>query len=252
MTKYKIYMLVLLISFTSLFSFNCLAQASTVTGSTDSMHIENSSFVKEKKKDKNYVRDDVQINETFFVSLLINLLTIAIIVRFIYHPNYRKQEVFFTYFLFNITIFLLTFLLNKVKISMGAAFGLFAVFSMLRYRTEGISMKDMTYLFIVIAVGLVSAIQLDYLELCIVNGIIILMTFILDGNLIIKREFTQTINYEKLELIKLDQQSLLISDLKERTGLDIKRVSIVKIDFTKNMAVIEIYYQKNRKGSIES
>ena len=125
---------------------------------------------------------------------------------------------------------------------MGAAFGLFAVFSMLRYRTEGISMKDMTYLFIVIGIGLISAIQLEYYELAIINGVIIVSTFVLDGNFILKRELTKNIQYENIEMIKPENHGKLIEDLRNRTGLNIHRITVNRIDFLKDSAVIKIYY----------
>ena len=199
---------------------------------------------KDKKKDKKdkSKKDEIQIGESFYWSLLINLAAVIILIIGIHYPNYRKQEVFFTYFLFNISIFLLTFLLNEIKISMGAAFGLFAVFSMLRYRTEGISMKDMTYLFIVIAMGLIAAVQLELKELMIIDGIVLIATFILEGNLIIKREHSKAIRYENIELIKPEKHKELIADLEERTGLKIHKINIKKIDFLKDIASIEIYY----------
>jgi len=134
---------------------------------------------KDKKKDSSKEKDNIDINVKFFWSLLINIVTLLLITLFIYYPNTRQIESLFTFFMFNLLIFMLTFVLNKIKISMGAAFGLFAVFSMLRYRTEGISMKDMTYLFIFIAVGLISAIQLEYYELGIINGLIVIFTNVL-------------------------------------------------------------------------
>jgi hypothetical protein len=134
---------------------------------------------------------------------------------------------------------------------MGAAFGLFAVFSMLRYRTEGISMKDMTYLFIVIAVGLISAVQLDFLDLAIINTILIVFTFLLDGNLLMRREFSKLVNYEKIELIQPEKQEELIADLKARTGLNVHHVSIVKIDFLRDMAVLNIYYYIDKKSKLD-
>jgi hypothetical protein len=200
----------------------------------------------EKKKDKTK-KDDIEINWTFFISLLINVVTVLIIVRFIYYPNYHKQDVFFTYFLFNLAIFILTFLLNQIKISIGAAFGLFAVFSMLRYRTEGISMKDMTYLFVVIAVGLVSAVQLEYYELAIINSLFILGVFVLDSNIFMRREYSKIINYENIELIKVSNHKLLLEDLRTRTGLDIHKVTVVKIDFLRDSATLMVYYYLPRK-----
>ena len=168
--------------------------------------------------------------------------SILIIILLVYYPNYHKMEYIFTYFMFNIVIYLLTYVLNEVKISMGAAFGLFAVFSMLRYRTEGISMKDMTYLFIFIGMGLISAIQLEYYELSIINGILIIVTYIMDGNLIFKKELSKSVQYENIELIRPERHTELIEDLKKRTGLNIQRITIRKIDFLRDVAVVRIYY----------
>jgi len=241
--------------FTLVFIFICstgclaVAQEATTategTGFTEVQEQVDNADTQEKKKVKK--KDKVRINESFYINLLIDLLTVIIIVGFIYYPNYHKKDVFFTYFLFNIAIFLLTYLLNEVKISMGAAFGLFAVFSMLRYRTEGISMKDMTYLFIVIAIGLISAIKLEYYELGIINGILVLATFALDGNVIFKREYSKRVQYEKIELIKPESHAALIEDLKERTGLNIHRFSIIKIDFLRDMAQMDVYFYNNVK-----
>jgi hypothetical protein len=196
----------------------------------------------EKKKKSKEKGQEIRLNQKFISCFLINILTVIILIVFIYYPNYKQKDYFFTYFIFNIVIFMLTFVLNQVKISMGAAFGLFAVFSMLRYRTEGISMKDMTYLFIVIGIGLISAIQLEYYELSIINGVIILSTFVLDGNFILKRELTKNIQYENIEMIKPENHGKLIEDLRNRTGLNIHRISVNRIDFLKDSAVIKIYY----------
>ena len=125
---------------------------------------------------------------------------------------------------------------------MGAAFGLFAVFTMLRYRTAGIGMKDMTYLFIFIALGLISGIQLEYYELGIICGIIFLVTFVLDSNLLMKQEMSQKIKFEKIEMIKPEMREQLIEELKARTGLNIHRVSIGRLDYLKDTASIRIYY----------
>ena len=125
---------------------------------------------------------------------------------------------------------------------MGAAFGLFAIFSMLRYRTAGINIKDMTYLFIFIAVGLVSALQLEFHELSIITGIIFLGTLLLDTTLVMKKESSNILRYEKIEMIKPDVREALIADLCERTGLNIHRITINEIDFLKDSAMITYYY----------
>lgn len=191
-----------------------------------------------KKKDK----DIIEINSRFFISLGIDIATILLIILVIYYPNYRKMDTIFTFILFNIVIFLLTFVLNKVKISMGAAFGLFAVFSMLRYRTAGIGMKDMTYLFIFIAIGLLSGIQLDYHELAIICGIIFAVTLIMDTKLLLKREQSKNIQFEKIDLVKPENHELLMEELKQRTGLNIHRISVNRLDYLKDIASIRIYY----------
>lgn len=197
---------------------------------------ETETLIKEKKKDK------VKLDQYFFFSLLINLATVILIITFVYYPNYKKMDTIFTFLMFNVVIFLLTYVLNEVKISMGAAFGLFAVFSMLRYRTAGIGIKDMTYLFLFIALGLVSAIQLEFYELGIIAAIIFVTTLILDTKLIMKKEYSNVLRYEKIEMIKPDRREELIQELCSRTGLNIHRVSINEIDFLKDTAMISYYY----------
>lgn len=184
-----------------------------------------------------------KLNINFITRMLINIATSLIIIRLIYYRYYRRADLFLTFFSFNIIIFLITFLLNKVEMTMGAAFGLFAVFSMLRYRTENISAKDMTYLFIVIAVGLIMAISKGgWDQLLLIGGIIILFTLLLESNWLIRREFSQQVFYEKMELVHLEKRNQLIEDLKERTGLNIHRIEIQEIDMLKDAARITVYY----------
>ena len=188
------------------------------------------------------------------VRLLIDLVAIFILVRCIYYPIYKHRELFFTYFIFNIIIFLISFLLNKVDLSMGAAFGLFAVFSMLRYKTEEIAIKDMTYLFLTIAIGLVSAVtkikdtedSIEYLFLIGINSIILLITFLLESNIFMKKENVKTILYENIEMIREGKSAELLADLKLRTGFNVHRYSIYKIDFLKDAAQIKIYYYEDK------
>jgi hypothetical protein len=185
--------------------------------------------------------------------LFIDLLSVFILVRFVYFPIYKHRELFFTFFIFNLIIFLICFLLNKVELSMGAAFGLFAVFSMLRYRTEDISIKDMTYLFLVIAMGLIAAVTkikdtndtYEYIFLGIVNAIIILITYLLESNVLMKKEFVKIINYENINLVQSNREAELIADISLRTGINVHRISVQKIDFLKDTALIKIYYYEN-------
>lgn len=184
------------------------------------------------------------------VRLLIDLVTVFVLVRFIYFPIYRHREFFFMFVIFNMIIFLISFLLNKVDLSMGAAFGLFAVFSMLRYRTESISIKDMTYLFLCIAFGLVTAVTkikdcpptYEYLFLAGLNASILLITFLLESNKLMKKESARLIVYENIELIRSNRQEELLADIRTRTGINVHRVSVQRINFLKDSAQIKIYF----------
>jgi hypothetical protein len=180
----------------------------------------------------------------FFLRLLVDVISMIILIRFIYFPVYRKSDYFFTFFMFNVTIFIITHLLNSESgFSMGAAFGLFAIFSMLRYRTEDISARDMTYLFIVITLGLISSVnQGNLLEIVIIDIIIVALAFLLDGGVLIKTERMQLVQYEKIELIRPENREILLNDLKDRTGLNIKKISIDRIDFLRDTALIKVYY----------
>ncbi|MCW3084432.1 MAG: hypothetical protein JWP12_1798 [Bacteroidetes bacterium] len=179
----------------------------------------------------------------FFMRLAINFVSVFILIRFIYYPVYKNRENFFTLFIFNIIIFLITFILNKSDMSMGAAFGLFAVFSMLKYRTEGISSKDMTYMFLVIAMGLITALSKgSWLELSFINVLIILFTFCLETNFLMKKETSKTIEYENIEMIKPENVAQLQLDLESRLGMKINRIEIGKVDFLRDCAVIKIFY----------
>lgn len=191
-----------------------------------------------------------KISTKIGVRLLIDLVATFALIRLIYFPIYKHRELFFTFFIFNLIIFLISFLLNKVDLSMGAAFGLFAVFSMLRYKTEDISIKDMTYLFLSIAIGLVSAVTkikdspdlLEYLFLGGINVVILLVTYLLESKLLMKKETVKTIVYENIELIQANKEEELMADIRTRTGMNIHRLSIQKVDFLKDAAQIKVYY----------
>lgn len=203
----------------------------------------------DKQKTDDFFAFEVdKLSEKFFTRLIINFLSVFILVRFIYFLNYRKKELFFTFFVFNFIIFLISFFLNKVDMGIGAAFGLFAVFAMLRYRTENISARDMTYLFMVIAIGLITAIsKVSAIELVILNGMALLLTLGLEGGFFLKKESTKLIQYENIEMIKPENFPVLISDLKKRTGLNVHRIELDKVDFLKDTALIKLYYYEENK-----
>jgi len=184
----------------------------------------------------------------FFMRLGIDILSVFILIRFIYFPTYKTKEYFFTFFILNIIIFLVTYLMNKSDMSMGVAFGLFAVFGILRFRTEDISIKDMTYLFLVIAIGMINAISKGgWDELSLINIIILIFPYLLETNILMKKEEGKVIQYENIEMIKPENHEKLIEDLKNRTGLEVHRFSITKVDFLRDTATIRIYYYEKKK-----
>ena len=185
--------------------------------------------------------------------LAIDLACVAVLIRGIYYRHYRRADLFLTFFSFNLIIFLLTFLLNKVEMTLGAAFGLFAVFSMLRYRTEGISAKDMTYLFLVIALGLLMAVgDGGWVTLVLIGGAVIACTLLLEGGWLTKRELSQNVLYENVALVGAHSRQDLIGDLRRRTGLDVHRVDVQEIDFLRDAARLTVYYYAPPAHSAEA
>lgn len=184
-------------------------------------------------------------SEYFLLRALINIVTMIILIRFVYYKIYRKQDFYFTFFLLNFIIFLLAYMLEKTKAfsSMGSAFGLLAAFSLLRFRTETLSTKDMTYLFIIMTIGLINSIMKGtYIEIIGLNALIIATVYIIDGDRLMRNEKTKTLEYNNLENIRPDREKLLIEELKKITGLDIQKIEIEHIDYVKNRVVIKIYY----------
>lgn len=179
----------------------------------------------------------------FLMRILIDILAVSVMVRLVYFRYYKKSDLFLTFFGFNLIIFLVSYLLNKVDMTLGAAFGLFAVFSMLRFRTEGINTKDMTYLFLVIAMGLVTAISKGtWQEMILINLVIIGLTFLIESSILIKKEAFHVIDYDNLEFLKPQNRAELMKDIQNRTGLEIHRIEIIKIDLLKDAALLHAYY----------
>ena len=170
-----------------------------------------------------------------------------IIIKVIYYRDFKNNDFIFSYFMFNTLIFFFSYILGGIDINMGFAFGLFAVFAMLRYRTNPIPIKEMTYLFIVITVGVINALSGNMISLgalLFTNFSIVLLTFILENywqnNLFINR----TIDYENIENIKPENHEKLLADLEERTGLDIIYYDIQNINFLRDTVKVKIYTKK--------
>jgi len=182
---------------------------------------------------------------------IFNLSVIIIIVRYIYYPTTRNKDYLFTYLLISLTVFLLCFLLDNVKLQLGFALGLFAIFGIIRYRTDPIPIKEMTYLFIVIGISVVNALankKISHAELLFANVLIIGVSFGMERVWLLKHENRKTITYEKIELIKPENKEKLIKDIKERTGLNVTRVEVRRIDFLRDTAQIRIFYFEDEEA----
>lgn len=177
----------------------------------------------------------------------INLFFLFTTVRFIFYRNNRDKDYLFTFFMFNLMTFFICVLLRKVPMEMGFAMGLFAVFGILRYRTEALPIKEMTYLFIVIGLAMINALankSISMSELFFTNVIIVGTTLGIETIWFNNHERSKIIVYEKISLIKPENEVELLNDLRDRTGLDVFKFSIGKIDFLKDVAEIKIYYKE--------
>ncbi|GAB3998183.1 DUF4956 domain-containing protein [Spirosoma daeguense] len=183
----------------------------------------------------------------FLIRIVLDVVAVGLLIRLVYYPIYRRSDLFLTFFGFNFVIFLITYLLNQVQMSIGAAFGLFAVFSMLRYRTQGISAKDMTYLFMVISIGLISAIsQGGWFALVCIDVLILGSVQLLESNLLFQRELSKVINYDRIDHIRPEKLTALLTELQLRTGLPVHRIEIQSIDFVKESVQLIMYYYANQ------
>jgi Domain of unknown function (DUF4956) len=173
----------------------------------------------------------------------IDLACMLVLIRGIYYRTYRRADLFLTFFAFNFIIFLITFALNQSNLSLGAGFGLFAVFSMLRFRTEGISTNDMTYLFLVIALGMLAASSKgSWLQLLGMSAFMLLFTTVLEAGWLARREQARKVLYDNVALVQASSHDALIADLQLRTGLNVHRVDVREIDFLKDTANLTVYF----------
>jgi hypothetical protein len=182
---------------------------------------------------------------TLLMRLSINLVFLTIVIRYLYYSKTKRKDYLFTYYLIGTITFFLCFGLKKLDIDTGMGLGLFAIFGIIRYRTDAIEIKEMTYLFLIIGISVVNALasnQLSISELAVINVTVVLMTYILEYKWLVKHETRKTINYERIDLIVPEKYEVMKADLEKRTGLNINRVEVGKIDFLNDTALVRIYY----------
>ena len=205
--------------------------------------------IKNNKQQKSKSFLDVKLYDDDFIKLafrfLLNLLAIVLIARAIYYPLAKRKDYLFTYIMISILVFFICFTLKKFELGLGMALGLFAIFGIIRYRTDPIPIKEMTYLFIVIGISVINALankKMSYAELLLTNSVIIFATFGMERLWLLKHESRKVITYEKIERIVPENHPKLKEDLERRTGLKITRFEIGKINFLNDTAQIFIHY----------
>lgn len=196
--------------------------------------------------------------------LIVNTFFTILIARAFYFPKARRKDFFFTYILVGFCIFMLIHLMGDAKIKTGIAMGLFAIFCIMRYRTESVPIREMTYLFLIISLAAINGLawaadispkhpefagplMTSVGELILTDLVFVLGVWIAEANNLVKSLSSKYVKYDKIDLIKPDRRKELIADLKERTGLDITHVSVGSIDFLKDMALIKIYYNSEEE-----
>jgi Domain of unknown function (DUF4956) len=184
-----------------------------------------------------------------------NLVATFFIVVMLYAQNSKRKEFYFSYFAISIAVFMLCFLLESVKLELGFALGLFAIFGIIRYRTDAIPIKEMTYLFVIIAVSVINALSKDflgYLELTFVNVLLVGALWILEQVLMLRQEDSLLIIYDNIDNITPEREPELLADLEKRTGRKIRRYQIDKVDLLRDVALISVYFYVNGKGKLKN
>jgi hypothetical protein len=179
------------------------------------------------------------------LGFIINLIVALVIVRGIYYPATHNKPYVFTFLTFNTVIFFVLSFITSIEMSLGVGFGLFAIFTILRYRTDPIPIREMTYLFVIAALPVMNSAGTSagaWLELALANTAVMAILYVLEKEWGFHYEAFKQITYEKIALIKPENRRLLLADLEERTGLKIKRCVIGKVNFLRDTAEIKIYY----------
>ena len=180
------------------------------------------------------------------------MLVLWFIVYVMYYRKTHRRDYFFTLVLLSVSIFFLIYLLGSVKVKIGFALGLFAIFGVLRYRTETIPVREMSYMFGVISLSVINALadSLSFVELLLPNVAIALLIWLFETFVLRKNLASKLIMYDRIELITPERRQELLEDLTKRTGLKITKLKIGSVDFLKDTAIIKIEYDNDGQGDI--
>lgn len=175
---------------------------------------------------------------------LLNFIVVWVIVHFLYYPKGRRRDYYFTFILISVSIFMLIYLMDGSRMEIGAALGLFAVFGIIRYRTESVPIREMTYLFFLVALSVINGTTaaLSFVEHIAANLVLLCTVWFAEKCLLVRKEGCKFVKYDNIDLIKPDRYEELKEDLERRLGLDILRVEVGAVDFLTDMAMLRVYY----------
>lgn len=194
---------------------------------------------------------DVPALVEMLARFLLNVVMVWIVVHFFYYPKGGRRDYYFTFLLFAVSIFMLIYLMDGSKMKIGAALGLFAVFGIIRYRTESVPIREMTYLFFIVALSVVNgmAVKLSVAELAAANIIFLLAVSVAESGLLSKHESYKYVKYDNIDLITPEKRPELVADLEKRLGLKVTKVEIGSIDFLKDSALLKVHYSSTTEQS---
>ena len=188
----------------------------------------------------------------FLLGFLLNLLVAIIIVRFIYYPKTLDKHFVFTFLAFNTVIYFVLSLLVKSEIGVGVGFGLFAIFHFLRYRTDPVPIREMTYLFVIMALPVMNSsgmLETNWALLLLANGLVVLTLWLLERGWGFRYQTSQKITYENIALIVPSRRAELFADLEQRIGQKISSVTVGNIDFLHDTATLQVFYPEQSAQS---
>ena len=191
------------------------------------------------------------LNPQDFLGLILrfafNTAVVVVLVRYMYYSVAKRKDYLFTYMMISVVVFLLCYLLESVKLELGFALGLFAIFGIIRYRTDSMPIKEMTYLFVVIGITVINALankKISVAELMFTNLVILFMVYGYEKIWLLKHESAKLVVYDRIDLIVPEKYPELLADLRQRTGLEqIHRVDVGRVDFVRDTCRLTIYYE---------
>ena len=201
------------------------------------------------------------------IRFFLNLLVCWVLVQFFYYRKSRRRDYYFTFMVFSTAMLMLLYIMGNVEVGVGLTLGLFAIFGVIRYRTETVPIREMTYLFIIIALAAVNGLAPLYHVvdlasaphyvlgwgnvgvMALVNGLMLLLVWVLESESLVKHVTTKLVQYDRIELIVPEKREELIADLEKRLGVKVENVEIGHVDFLKDSAMIKVYYRLGKGES---